>query len=203
MKIAVIGAGAIGCLVAGYLKNTGEDVSLVGHADAVSAISQKGLFVSGARGDFNIKIPSFEVLQDKPELAILAVKTQDLEEALRANLKFLDSAIILTAQNGVRADIIASQLLAKKNIVSSIVMFGATYLEPGKVVHNFDRSWVIGRPEGSNDEKVLIVRDILTKAFYIVITEDMRGMKYLKVFVNSNNMANYSIISILCKSLIA
>jgi 2-dehydropantoate 2-reductase len=187
MKIAVIGAGAIGSLVAGYLKNAGEDVSLVGHADAVSVISKKGLSISGARGDFNIKIASSEVLRERPDLAILAVKTQDLEEALRANAKFLDGAIILTAQNGVRADIIVSQLLAKGNIISSIVMFGATYLEPGKVVHNFDRSWVIGRPLGSNDEKVLTVRDVLTKAFYIVISDDMRGMKYLKVFVNSNN----------------
>ena len=43
MKIAVIGAGAIGSMVAGYLKLNGQDVSLIGHADSAKAIKQKGL----------------------------------------------------------------------------------------------------------------------------------------------------------------
>jgi len=187
MKIAVLGAGAIGSLAAGYLKHAGEDVILVGHADAVSAISKNGLVISGARGDFNIRIAASEALLEKPDLAILTVKTQDIEEILRANADFLGNSLILTTQNGIQADAIASRLILKENIISSIVMFAATYLEPGKVVHNFDRSWIIGRPFSSNDDKVVMLRDVLTKAFYIVISEDIKGMKYLKVFVNSNN----------------
>ena len=32
MRTAVIGAGAIGCLAAGYLKEKGEDVTLIGRS---------------------------------------------------------------------------------------------------------------------------------------------------------------------------
>ena len=42
MKIAVIGAGAIGALVAGYLKLKDEDVSLVGRPESIEAINREG-----------------------------------------------------------------------------------------------------------------------------------------------------------------
>jgi Ketopantoate reductase len=66
-------------------------------------------------------------------------------------------------------------------------MFGATYLELGKVIHNFDKSWILGKPFGPNDEAVHKVRDILSKSFTIVESEDILGMKYLKIFLNANN----------------
>ena len=43
MKIAVIGAGAIGGLVAAYLKKAGEDVVLIGRWDQVDVINTQGL----------------------------------------------------------------------------------------------------------------------------------------------------------------
>ncbi len=187
MKIAVIGAGAIGNLVAGYLKSKGLDVSLVGHADSVNAIREKGLWISGARGDFNIKIDASAKLNYKPELVILATKTQDIDSAVKDNLEFVKDAVILTTQNGVQAENIISQYVPKKNIVSSIVMFGATYLEPAKVVHNFEGNWIIGRMFSKNDETLLKISEVLNKIFPAIVTQDLQGMKYLKIFVNANN----------------
>ena len=45
MKIAVIGSGAIGGLVAGYLKHRKEDVFLVGRRKSVEAIAKDGLHI--------------------------------------------------------------------------------------------------------------------------------------------------------------
>ena len=138
MKIAVIGAGAIGNLVAGYLKLKGEDVYLVGHGEAVGAISKNGLSISGCRGDFKVDISIYDMLVSKPELLILATKTQDIEQALKNNLSLIKGTLILTTQNGLAAERIVSGFVPKENILSSIVMFGATYLEAGKVIHNFE-----------------------------------------------------------------
>ena len=187
MRIAVVGAGAIGGLVAGYLKLKGHEVQLVGRAGAVSAIKEKGLRISGVRGDFDLKLDILEKLESTPELAILAVKTQDLEAALVDNIAYLNDALVITAQNGVRADDIACRLLPKENVISSIVMFGATSLEPGEVVHNFEGNWIIGRVSGNNDNRVFSASEVLNSAFPAVVTEGIRGMKYLKVFVNANN----------------
>jgi len=187
MKIAVIGAGAIGSLVAGYLKFKGQEVSLVGHADAVKAIKSKGLSISGVRGDFNLSLEVEEKLSYRPDLVILATKTQDLEAALRDNFDFLEDTVVLTTQNGVRADALAAALLPKADIISSIVMFASTCLEPGKVKHNFEQSWVLGRIDRPNDEKVSQIAGFLSQGFSTQVVDDIRGMKYLKIFVNANN----------------
>jgi 2-dehydropantoate 2-reductase len=120
-------------------------------------------------------------------LVILATKTQDIDAALKDNLKFLKAAIILTTQNGVRADDIAAKYLPPQNIISSIIMFGATYLKPGEFVHNFEGSWIIGRLFNTPYEKILTTNRILNEIFPTVSSEDIKGMKYLKIFVNANN----------------
>ncbi|MBN2831288.1 MAG: 2-dehydropantoate 2-reductase [Candidatus Omnitrophica bacterium] len=188
MKIAVIGAGAIGTLVAGYLKLKGEDVILVGRPDAICAINQRGVKISGVRGSFKADIFAHEVLACKPDFAILATKTQDIDSALKSNLDLLKDSVIVTTQNGVRADNIVAGYLPKENIVSSIVMFGSTYLKPAEVVHNFEGSWILGNLfGGKTDAKILSASLLLDKAFPTVISEDILGMKYLKIFVNANN----------------
>jgi 2-dehydropantoate 2-reductase len=187
MKIAVIGAGAIGSLVAGYLKLKEEEVTLVGHADAVAAIRQNGLAISGVRGNLQVKLEISEQLNHIPDLVILSTKTQDVSQVIKDNFNFLKDSFILTTQNGVRAEEIIAEFIPKENILSSIVMFGATCLEPGKVVHNFEGSWIIGRMFGKADEKTKEISSLLNKAFPTVVSDDLKGMKYLKVFVNANN----------------
>jgi len=188
MNIAVIGAGAIGSLAASYLKLKGEDVYLVGRPDGVKAVTENGLRISGVRGDFKVDIGIYEMLISKPELLILATKTQDIEQALRNNLGLIKDAVILTTQNGIQAEKIVAEFIPKSNIFSSIVMFGATYLEPGKVVHNFEGSWVLGSIFSDvTDPRMLSISMVLDKAFPAVISNDIAEMKYLKIFVNANN----------------
>lgn len=187
MRIAVIGAGAIGGLVAGYLKEKGEEVFLVARRRTIEAIKEKGLRIRGVRGNFQVKLDAAQRLNFIPDLAILATKTQDIEAAVKENLQFLKGCVILTTQNGVAADNIAAVYLPKEKIISSIVMFGATSLEPAEITHNFEGSWIIGRAFGNNDELTVSIAGVLGKAFPAIVSEDIKGMKYLKIFVNANN----------------
>ncbi|MFA5286698.1 MAG: 2-dehydropantoate 2-reductase [Candidatus Omnitrophota bacterium] len=188
MKIAVIGAGAIGALVAGYLKLKGEDVLLVGRPESIRAINKDGLKISGVRGSFKVEIPAQVALTYKPEVLILATKTQDITSALKDNIGLIQDSIILTTQNGVQAEKIVSGYLSQEKIISSIVMFGSTYLNPGEVVHNFEGSWILGSIFGNRlDTKVLSLSSVLDRAFPTLLSEDILGMKYLKIFVNANN----------------
>jgi len=187
MKIAVIGSGAIGSLVAGYLKLKGEDVTLLGRAESVKAISENGLKISGVRGSFNVQIDIAEKLDFKPQLVILATKTQDIAKALEDNLSLIKDALFLTTQNGVQAEKIAAEFIAPDKITSSIVMFAANYLNAGEVVHIFEGSWVLGRVFAKDDKQVAQITKILEKIFPVVSSDDIKGMKYLKIFVNSNN----------------
>ncbi|MFA5090609.1 MAG: 2-dehydropantoate 2-reductase [Candidatus Omnitrophota bacterium] len=187
MKIAVIGSGAIGSLIAGYLCLKGEDVVLSGRREAVKEINKSGLKISGVRGSFNIKIRAAERLDFLADLVILATKTQDIEPALDENRQFLGGIDILITQNGLAAENLVTKYTGAEHIISSIVMFGSTYLNPGEVVHNFEGSWIIGRGVLRSDARLVEITGVLDKAFAVIVAEDIKGMKYLKVFINANN----------------
>ena len=188
MKIAVIGAGAIGSLVAGYLKLKGQEVVLIGRKDAVDAINSDGLRISGALGEHTVRVEAARSLRQEPDLAILCTKTQDIEAAIQEHLLMLRGSTILTTQNGIRAEEIIARHILKEKIISSIVMFGATYVQPGKVVHNFEGSWVLGSIFGGATEDSLAEWCALLEAVArTLFTENILAMKYVKVFVNANN----------------
>lgn len=59
MRICIIGAGAIGGVVAGVLAREGYDITLVTkHADTAEKINNSGIEVKGSCGDFTISIPA-------------------------------------------------------------------------------------------------------------------------------------------------
>jgi 2-dehydropantoate 2-reductase len=66
-------------------------------------------------------------------------------------------------------------------------MFGATYVKPGEITFNFEGDWIIGRPFMTLDPTAHKVADVLAKAFKVVTSHHITGMKYLKLFVNFNN----------------
>ncbi|MDP1853814.1 MAG: 2-dehydropantoate 2-reductase [Candidatus Omnitrophota bacterium] len=187
MRIIVIGAGAIGGVVAAYLKDKGCDVALIAKKEQAEAIKKSGLAIDGVRGKINVKIDADTKLNTPADLAILAVKTQDINEVVAQNEEFLKNSIILTTQNGIRADEIVAQSIKGADIISSIVMFGATHLDYGHITHNFEGGWIIGRSNGKIDEKLKEVEQVLNRAFKTTISEQIKGMKWTKLFINLNN----------------
>lgn len=187
MTIAVIGAGAIGGVVAAYLTKAGCDVTLIAKSDQCAVINNKGLTIDGVRGKENFRLNVLPKLDKSYDLVIFSTKTQDLEAAYQWNNEFLESGLVLTTQNGVQADNILSCHYDKPKQMSSIVMFGATYVNPGEIMFNFDGDWILGRPFSLSDPTVHETAKILGKAFQVVVSPNIMGAKYLKLFVNFNN----------------
>jgi 2-dehydropantoate 2-reductase len=187
MKIAIIGAGAIGSVAAAYLTKTGKDVTLIGKQEQVDAVNERGLHINGVRGEEIIKVKMATKLQHEYDLLVFTVKTQDIEDAFQQNQEFLEKGLILTSQNGVQADNILSVHIDKKRLYSSIVMFGATYIEPGKIIFNFEGDWIIGKPFELLDPTGHTIGEELGSAFKVVMSTNVTGMKWCKLFVNFNN----------------
>lgn len=187
LKICVIGAGAIGGVVAAYLRKTLRNVYLVGKSEQVRTIRMNGLRIAGAKGNLFLEMPAKDRMDTAADLVILAVKTQDIKEVIAQNRAYLKDALILTTQNGVRAEKIIAQELGEHNIVASIVMFGSTYEKPGIITYNFEGDWIIGRAFGPNDEKIKELSEELAPAFKMTVVDNILAMKWTKLFVNANN----------------
>ncbi len=187
MTIAIIGAGAIGSVVAGYLKKFGQDVVLIGRQDQVEVINQNGLQIKGIRGEENVKIKVLPGLDKEYDLVIFTTKTQDLESVYQHNNEYLENCYVLSSQNGVQADSILGVHFEKEKMLSSIVMFGSTYTKSGEVTFNFEGDWIVGKPYMPVDPKVHEIVEVLKTAFPVVVSENIMGMKWLKLFVNFNN----------------
>jgi 2-dehydropantoate 2-reductase len=187
MRVAVIGAGAIGGLVAGYLVDTGEEVVLVSPPEHVAAISQNGLTIEGVRGRVCVRLPVKSRLDEQPDLAILATKALDLEKAITKNFVYLKDVPTVSVQNGVRAERIIAEHLGPHKLFPSIVMFGATYLAPGKVVHNFEGDWIVGQANSGTQEMLHEIIKVTSKIFPSPASSNIGGMKWLKLFINASN----------------
>jgi 2-dehydropantoate 2-reductase len=189
MRVAVIGAGAIGCVTGAMLSEKGHQVTLVGRPDMVSAVNNNGLVIESAAGAKTYELASWTSIDFEPEAAIFAVKTQDMEKAAREAQPLLKDALIVTMQNGVMSDEIAASVLGKCNIVSSVVMFGATYIEPGRVTYNFPGSLIIGRAfdSGSGRDIVNEATALLDCAFDVTLSDDIHGVHWTKLILNLNN----------------
>ena len=129
MRIAILGAGAVGSVLGSLLWRAGEDVVLVGRAAHVAAIHAAGLDVQGVLGGFRATPRAEERLSSRPEVALLTVKAQDVAAALRDNLAFLDGVPIVVLQNGLAGEDLAASVVPRSQIVSGVVSLHVEYLK--------------------------------------------------------------------------
>lgn len=187
MKIAVIGAGAIGSVLGGLLAHHGHDVTLIGRQPHVGRIQQDGLSIDGVLGHLSIPVTAAETLDFAPDVAIIATKTQDVRQAILENKEVLRESSIITIQNGIQASHIAAELLGKHNIFSGVILFGATFLEPGKVTYSPRGSIVLGHAYQPDDKRVQQLAELFNEAIPTVATTNITGAHWTKLVMNENN----------------
>ena len=196
MKICVIGLGATGGLIAACLKSKRRQVTAVGNLEEKRTIRSNGLKAEGLKSTAYVELDVQEEMKNRPDLVILAVKTQVIGEIIHQNRKFLENTLILATQNNIRADQIISLTLGKENVIASVIIFGSTYLKPGLVRQDFEGDWIIGNPFGANDDRVKEVAEELAPAFKVTVADNITSMKWLKLIVETT----YCIPALLGKS---
>jgi 2-dehydropantoate 2-reductase len=138
MKIAVMGAGAVGCYYGGMLARAGHSVVLIGRAAHVEAIRRDGLRLETRSFDERVRL---EASTDTAavagaELVLFCVKSTDTESAGEAMRPHLPAdALVLSLQNGVDNAARLQAVLAQE--VAATVVYVATEMAgPGHVKHH-------------------------------------------------------------------
>jgi len=191
MRVAVIGAGAVGGTLAALLDRAGHDVEVTARGDNLAAIKQHGLRLDGGWGEHTAHVEAHETLAwigaPEPDFAILATKAQDAAAALRANREVLGSVPVLVAQNGLGGLEVARSVLPESPLLGGLALFAASYLEPGRVTVTAALPLIVGAAPGTPDEVFERVVGVLEEAIPIEVTHDIVGAQWTKLLINHIN----------------
>ncbi len=138
MKIAVVGAGAMGSLF-GALLSSVADVTLVDPwREHVQAINRDGLRLTEPEGDSIIHVPATTdpAAVHNADLAIIFVKSHQTEMAANMAAQLLaPHGLALTMQNGIGNRDVLARVLGESRAWQGVTAQGATLLGPGHVRH--------------------------------------------------------------------
>jgi len=104
-RVLIVGGGVIGSLYAAHIASVAEVWVLTRRAEHARALENEGLRISG-KHDFTARLRATADAEDLPEvdLAILATKATQLEEAATAIEGRVPAATVMTIQNGLGAE---------------------------------------------------------------------------------------------------
>jgi 2-dehydropantoate 2-reductase len=209
MKIAVVGAGAIGGYLGGWLAAAGEDVTYIARGANLEAIQRHGMRVIGEDGVEQVgKGRAVQSMREAgtQDVVLLTVKAHQVAD-VAGDLRHLlgDDTTIVTMQNGIPwwyfhkhggefegrtvkaadPDGTVASLIDSDRVVGSVVYPAATLTAPG-VVHVVEgKRFTLGELDGAETERVKTLSATLTKAgFKAPVTKDIRGEIWLKIWGN-------------------
>ena len=182
MKIAVMGAGAVGCYYGGMLARAGHAVTLIGRPRHVEAIRRDGLlldtrsFKEYVRLDASTEVDGVE----GADLILFCVKSTDTEsaaEAMKPHLK--RDALVLTLQNGVDN---AERLQARlSQMVAPTVVYVATEMAgPGHLKHHGRGELVIALTAASES----IAKTFAQAGIPTQVSDNVIGALWMKLILN-------------------
>ena len=139
MKVAVMGAGAVGCYYGGMLARAGHPVMLIARPQHVAAISRNGLRMQTTSFDEQVRLSA----SSEPgavagaDLVLFCVKSLDTESAgalIRPHLA--PDALVLCLQNGVDNTARLRSVLPQHAVAAAVVYVATEMAGPGHVRHH-------------------------------------------------------------------
>jgi 2-dehydropantoate 2-reductase len=196
-EIAVLGAGAIGSTIGGYLARAGRDITLIDLWPAhVEAMQRTGLRVSAQEEEFTVPVRAVHLadvcaLRRRFDAVLLAVKSYDSAWATRFVEPYLaPDGVLVSAQNGINEDWVAP-IIGYSRTLGCVVTIGAGLYEPGHVTRTSAitrPSFAVGELHGMLTPRLQELVTVLTPAGPAHATTNLWGERWAKLTVNS--MAN-------------
>jgi 2-dehydropantoate 2-reductase len=206
VKILVIGAGAIGCLVGGKLALAGEEITLVGRPAFAAAVAENGLRLRmgedeqiirtiGAVGGMAEAFAAGEVY----DLAILTVKSYDTATALEelATVPIPHRPALLSLQNGVGNEEAIAAAWGEERVLAGTLTTPVSV--PAPAVIRIDRpSFTMGLSAWSPKTPTTLLEAshaaLLRAGFKAKLYPHAQGMKWTKLLMNMMGNATSAIL---------
>ena len=182
MKVTVIGAGAIGTLLAYNLSKAGNDVTIIAKLEQISEIDNK-LIYDGPEVVEEIPITTKTTIEET-DYIIVASKSYDVGGIIDS-LKSIGVPIMF-CQNGLNVLYQIEQRLKGKTISYMVTGNGVSKLGPARIKHNGVGFTYIGNVGQETDHLTERIFYTLEKTnFDVEITKNIIEFIWLKAVINS------------------
>ena len=168
MRIAVIGAGNMGCVYGANLARAGEDVTLIDMwAEHVEAMQTRGLAMEGQNGTFTVPVSATTDTSGLSgmDAALILVNAYDTPVAAATAKQIIKpDGYALTLQNGVGNVETLTAALGEKRVLAGLSFHSGDLKRPGEVTHtNFGPTY-LGELDRTRSERLLHLADLMEKA---------------------------------------
>lgn len=182
MKIAIMGAGAVGCYYGGMLARAGHEVVLVARPVHAEAVLKDGLLLDTQT--FQERVPMQAATDASAvrgaQCVLFCVKSTDTESAGQAMAPYLqDDAVVLSLQNGVD-NAARLQAVLQRPVLPAVVYVAAAMAGPGHVRHH-GRGELVIAPSPASAE---IARTFSDAAIPVQISDNVAGALWAKLVLN-------------------
>jgi 2-dehydropantoate 2-reductase len=182
MKVAVIGAGAVGCYYGGLLLRAGHDVTFIGRQPHVDAINAHGLLLDTKtfKRHLPAKAATDATALASPDLVLVCVKSADTEQAGRALAgRLRPETSILSLQNGVD-NALRLQSVTGHAVISAVVYVGSEMAGPGHIRHHGGGDLAIGASAASE----ALAQTLEAAGIHTTISDDIEVTLWSKLVIN-------------------
>ena len=153
MKIAVMGAGAIGCYFGARLAAAGEEVHFIARGPHLEAMKANGLQILSPHGDLKLdRVLATNSARDvgPVDIVFFCVKLWDTDSASEQIKPLLKAdTAVYSFQNGIYAEPRLSEILGPQHVIGGYAATPATVTQPG-VVRQFGQWCTLGFGEMDN-----------------------------------------------------
>jgi 2-dehydropantoate 2-reductase len=192
-RVGIMGAGAIGSIVGGFLSKAGHDVTLIDQwPEHVDTMKRDGLYISGTCGEHHTAVKALHLYEAQGitepfDAAFLAVKGYDTEWAtlfIKRLLKEPDGFVVVF-QNGLNDPRVAA-IMGRERTLGACITIGAALYEPGHVMRTGLQELVfrIGEMDGEETMRVHNLVEMMNDVFPAKVTTNLLGERWGKMALN-------------------
>jgi len=191
LKVAIFGAGSIGCYLGGQLAHAGCEVVFIGRDKFKTALETYGLTLTHYERD-DIHISKSDITFSlnprdiqKADIILVTVKSQDSSEAARIIAQQArPDAVIISFQNGVsNVETLSGGL--SQTILGGVVPFNVTGVGPGKFHSGTEGDLIVQELDDPRMERLKTAFEQSGQVLKFV--PDVRAVQWGKLLVNLNN----------------
>ena len=183
MKVAVMGAGAVGCYYGAMLARAGHEVVLIGRPSHVEAVRANGLRLETKAFDEQVPLGAStepSAVQGA-QLVLFCVKSTDTEAAVAQIKPHLSpDALVLTLQNGVDNDERVRAVLPSSEVAAAVVYVATEMAGPGHVKHH-GRGELVIAPSRRSEQ---VAQQLAAAGVPTQISGNVRGSLWAKLVLN-------------------